>query len=59
MAKMRLEYDESGRLIQETAPDGDITRYRLRILAQHLPYAMEDATGSPENHDAEPIWPSC
>ncbi|MDF6301693.1 hypothetical protein NLP75_24140 [Escherichia coli] len=25
---MRREYDELGRLIQETAPDGDITRYR-------------------------------
>ncbi|WP_162756510.1 RHS repeat domain-containing protein, partial [Escherichia coli] len=26
--EIRREYDELGRLIQETAPDGDITRYR-------------------------------
>ncbi|QGY17055.1 RHS repeat protein [Escherichia coli] len=26
--ELRREYDEVGRLIQETAPDGDITRYR-------------------------------
>ncbi|HCO6306256.1 TPA: rhs element protein RhsB, partial [Escherichia coli] len=42
----RREYDESGRLIQETAPDGDITRYRYDNPHSDLPCATEDATGS-------------
>ncbi|MFY3807895.1 hypothetical protein, partial [Escherichia coli] len=40
------EYDELGRLIQETAPDGDITRYRYDNPHSDLPCATEDATGS-------------
>ncbi|EPR0124300.1 RHS repeat-associated core domain-containing protein, partial [Escherichia coli] len=35
-----------GRLIQETAPDGDITRYRYDNPHSDLPCATEDATGS-------------
>ncbi|MCK3469327.1 RHS element protein, partial [Escherichia coli] len=42
----RREYDELGRLIQETAPDGDITRYRYDNPHSDLPCATEDATGS-------------
>ncbi|HFF9017164.1 TPA: RHS element protein, partial [Escherichia coli] len=44
--EIRREYDESGRLIQETAPDGDITRYRYDNPHSDLPCATEDATGS-------------
>ncbi|NNQ89921.1 RHS repeat domain-containing protein, partial [Escherichia coli] len=44
--ELRREYDESGRLIQETAPDGDITRYRYDNPHSDLPCATEDATGS-------------
>ncbi|ERC35612.1 RHS repeat-associated core domain protein [Escherichia coli B93] len=36
----------NGRLIQETAPDGDITRYRYDNPHSDLPCATEDATGS-------------
>ncbi|MEX3308783.1 rhs element protein RhsB, partial [Escherichia coli] len=42
----RREYDESGRLIQETAHNGDITRYRYDNPHSDLPCATEDATGS-------------
>ncbi|HCS1386270.1 TPA: RHS repeat protein, partial [Shigella flexneri] len=38
--------DEWGRLIQETAPDGDIIRYRYDNPHSDLPCATEDATGS-------------
>ncbi|WP_139289301.1 DUF6531 domain-containing protein, partial [Escherichia coli] len=44
--EIRREYDELGRLIQETAPDGDITRYRYDNPHSDLPCATEDATGS-------------
>ncbi|ELU2844296.1 RHS repeat protein, partial [Escherichia coli] len=44
--EIRREYDESGRLIQETAPDGDITRYRYDNPHSDFPCATEDATGS-------------
>ncbi|EKM5409130.1 rhs element protein RhsB, partial [Escherichia coli] len=44
--EIRREYDESGRLIQETAPDGDITRYRYDNPHSDLPCATDDATGS-------------
>ncbi len=44
--EIRREYDEWGRLIQETAPDGDITRYRYDNPHSDLPCATEDATGS-------------
>ncbi|HAM5719190.1 TPA: RHS element protein, partial [Escherichia coli] len=44
--EIRREYDESGHLIQETAPDGDITRYRYDNPHSDLPCATEDATGS-------------
>ncbi|MDC9063681.1 DUF4329 domain-containing protein [Escherichia coli] len=44
--ELRREYDELGRLIQETAPDGDITRYRYDNPHSDLPCATEDATGS-------------
>ncbi|MGU0161742.1 hypothetical protein ACVXHB_26405 [Escherichia coli] len=35
-----------GRLIQETAPDGDITRYRYDNPHSDSPCATQDATGS-------------
>ncbi|XPE63462.1 hypothetical protein ACNKHU_24790 [Shigella flexneri] len=38
---------------QETAPDGDITATVMIIHTVTLPYATEDATGQPENHDVE------
>ena len=44
--ELRREYDESGRLIQETAHNGDITRYRYDNPHSDLPCATEDATGS-------------
>ncbi|HBL0936650.1 TPA: RHS domain-containing protein, partial [Escherichia coli] len=44
--EIRREYDESGRLIQETAHNGDITRYRYDNPHSDLPCATEDATGS-------------
>uniref|UniRef100_UPI001D14D7CA RHS repeat domain-containing protein n=2 Tax=Escherichia coli TaxID=562 RepID=UPI001D14D7CA len=44
--EMRRKYDEYGRLIQETAPDGDITRYRYDNPHSDLPCATDDATGS-------------
>ncbi|HDV1430458.1 TPA: RHS repeat protein, partial [Escherichia coli] len=44
--ELRRKYDESGRLIQETAHNGDITRYRYDNPHSDLPCATEDATGS-------------
>ncbi|EIB9595438.1 RHS repeat protein, partial [Escherichia coli] len=44
--ELRREYDESGRLIQETAHNGDITRYRYDNPHSDLPCATDDATGS-------------
>ncbi|ABB60826.1 rhsC protein in rhs element [Shigella dysenteriae Sd197] len=44
--ELRREYDESGRLIQETAHNGDITRYRYDNPHSDFPCATEDATGS-------------
>ncbi|EKC3940847.1 RHS repeat protein, partial [Escherichia coli] len=44
--EIRREYDESGRLIQETAHNGDITRYRYDNPHSDFPCATDDATGS-------------
>ncbi|ENF1377293.1 RHS repeat protein, partial [Escherichia coli] len=44
--EIRREYDELGRLIQETAHNGDITRYRYDNPHSDLPCATDDATGS-------------
>ena len=43
---MRRKYDEYGRLTQETARNGDVTRYSYDNPHSELPSATEDATGS-------------
>ncbi|EFZ6260546.1 RHS repeat protein, partial [Shigella boydii] len=44
--EMRRKYDEYGRLTQETAHNGDVTRYSYDNPHSELPSATEDATGS-------------
>ena len=44
--EIRRKYDEYGRLTQETARNGDVTRYSYDNPHSELPSVTEDATGS-------------
>ncbi|EFG1229572.1 RHS element core protein [Escherichia albertii] len=44
--EIRRKYDEYGRLMQETARNGDVTRYSYDNPHCELPSVTEDATGS-------------